>query len=91
MDNHGKIVKFCVDRMVGLSIAEVHAVRKPKDFDVSEYFNQIFSMYDGEECKVTMICENEAMKHIVDRLGDKVFTAPNDSGHFIVTTNVSLS
>ncbi len=77
--------------MVDMNISEIFAVPKPNDFDVSDYFSQIFSMYDGSECKVTLLCENELMKHIIDRFGENVFTAPKDENHFIVKTPVSLS
>ncbi len=90
-DSHKKIAKFRVDRMVDMDISETFAVPKPNDFDVSDYFSQIFSMYDGSECKVTLLCENELMKHIIDRFGETVFTAPRDENHFIVETPVSLS
>lgn len=90
-DSHEKVVKFRVDRMIDMRISEMTAVRKPKDFDVSDYFSQIFSMYDGNDCHVTLLCENELMKHIIDRFGEKVFTAPADDKHFLVETTVSLS
>lgn len=90
-DSHEKVVKFRVDRMVDMRISEMTAVRKPKDFDVSDYFSQIFSMYDGNDCRVTLLCENDLMKHIIDRFGEKVFTAPVDDKHFVVETKVSLS
>lgn len=66
-DSHEKVVKFRVDRMIDMRISEMTAVRKPKDFDVSDYFSQIFSMYDGNDCRVTLLCENDLMKHIIDR------------------------
>lgn len=90
-DIHEKVVKFRVDRMVDMKISEKAAVRKPKDFEVSDYFSQIFSMYDGEECRVTLLCENDLMKSIIDRFGESVFTAPSDAKHFVVETTVSLS
>lgn len=90
-DSHEKVVKFRVDRMIDMRNSEMTAVRKPKDFDVSDYFSQIFSMYDGNDCCVTLLCENDLMKHIIDRFGEKVFTAPADDKHFVVETTVSLS
>ncbi len=90
-DSHEKVVKFRVDRMVDMRISEMAAVHKPKDFDVSDYFSQIFSMYDGSECCVMLLCENELMKHIIDRFGEKVFTVPVDEKHFMAKPTVSLS
>ena len=90
-DSHQMIVKFRVDRMVDMRILEKTAVRKPENFDVSDYFSQIFSMYDGDECCVTLLCENCLMKYIIDRFGENVSTDPVDDDHFVVKTTVSLS
>ena len=89
--NHNKIVKFRIDRMKNLSVTDNPAIRKPKDFNVEDYFKQIFSMYDGEECEVELLCDNELMKHIVDRFGEKVQTKQSDNKHFSATVTVSLS
>jgi len=85
------IAKFRVDRITGLEMMGESAVKKPKDFDVSEYFMQEFSMLDGTECKVELICENELMGNIIDRFGEKVSTEVIDPGHFKVSATVDLS
>lgn len=90
-DSHNKIVKFRIDRMKNLMVTDNVAIKKPKDFNVEDYFKQIFSMYDGEACEVELLCENELMKHIVDRFGENVQTKQIDNKHFSVTVNVSLS
>lgn len=90
-DKHSKIAKFRVDRMVGLTITEQVAEKKPEDFDVSDYFSQVFSMYEGKEQDVILRCDNDLMKHIVDRFGEKVYTAPLDDKHFCAKVTVSLS
>lgn len=90
-EKHDKIAKFRVDRMVGLAITEQAAVRKPPDFDVSDYFSQVFSMYEGQEQDVVLKCDNDLMKHIIDRFGEKVYTAPTDDKHFSAKVTVSLS
>lgn len=90
-DNHNKIVKFRIDRMKNLTVTDNTAIRKPKEFNVEDYFKQIFSMYDGEECEVELLCDNELMKHIVDRFGEKVQTKQSDNKHFSVTVTVCLS
>ena len=77
--------------MVGLAITEQAAVRKPADFDVSDYFSQVFSMYEGQEQDVVLKCENDLMKHIIDRFGENVYTAPTDDKHFCAKVTVSLS
>lgn len=89
--NHNKVVKFRVDRMKVLTVLDKAAVRKPKDFDVKDYFSQIFSMYDGPECDVDILCENDMMKHVIDQFGEKVKTNIVDSNHFLASVRVSLS
>lgn len=89
--NHNKVVKFRVDRMKALTVLDKSAVRKPKDFDVEDYFSQIFSMYDGPECDVDILCENDMMKHVIDQFGEKVKTNIVDNKHFLASVRVSLS
>jgi len=89
--NHNKVVKFRVDRMKALTVLDKVAVRKPKDFDVEDYFSQIFSMYDGPECDVDILCENDMMKHVIDQFGEKVKTNIVDNKHFLASVRVSLS
>lgn len=90
-EKHNKVAKFRVDRMVGLAITEQMAVQKPADFDVSDYFSQVFSMYEGKEQEVILKCENDLMKYIVDRFGEKVYTSATDDKHFCAKVTVSLS
>lgn len=89
--NHNKVVKFRVDRMKALTILDRTAVRKPKDFDVEDYFSQIFSMYDGPECDVDILCENAMMKHVIEQFGEKVRTNIVDKNHFLASVRVCLS
>lgn len=89
--NHNKIVKFRVDRMKALNVIEEKVIERTKEFNVKDYFYQIFSMYDGPECDVELLCENELMKYVVDRFGEQVNTEIVDDKHFIVKSQVSLS
>lgn len=89
--NHNKVVKFRVDRMKGINILDSSAVRKPKDFDVKDYFSQIFLMYDGPECTVELVCENSLMKNIVDQFGEDVKTTKINKDKFCATVEVCLS
>lgn len=90
-EKHQKIAKFRVDRMVGLEPIEEVSRSKPNDFDVSDYFSQIFSMYDGKECDVVLLCENALMKNIIDKFGENVVTECVDENTFSAKIKVSLS
>ena len=90
-DHRQQIAKFRVDRIDGLKVTQKAAVQKPKDFDVSAYFTQEFSMLNGEECKVRLLCENRLMNSIIDRFGEDVSTQVVDESHFGVEVTVNLS
>lgn len=85
------VVKFRVDRIKNLEIVDFPARPKPSDYNVAEFFIHEFSMFDGEDCEVTLLCENALMNSIVDRFGDKIKTVPVDDSHFKVTVTVDLS
>lgn len=90
-DSHQKIVKFRIDRIYGMKITEKFAVRKPEGFKVSDYFSQVFSMYEGTERAIALLCENELMTYVIDRFGESVPVTPADEDHFSATVKVSLS
>lgn len=90
-DAKGLVATYRVDRIDNLTITEEKAVSKPRDFDISDYFGQTFSMFSGEECLVSLLCENELMGGIIDRFGANVPTEVVDDQHFKVTTTIALS
>ena len=48
-------------------------------------------MYDGEDCTVTLRCDNSVMKDVVDRFGEGVKTTPLDNFSFLAEVEVSVS
>ena len=90
-DHRQQISKFRVDRIVQMEVTAETAVKKPKDFDVSEFFTQEFSMLNGQECAVTLLCENVLMNSIIDRFGEDVPLQTVDADHFSVQVTVDLS
>mgnify|MGYP001147562130 FL=1 len=90
-EHRQQIAKFRVDRIDGLELTQQSSVKKPRSFNVTEYFSQEFSMLNGEECAVTLLCENILMNSIIDRFGEDVPTQSVDENHFGVETTVNLS
>ena len=90
-EHRQRIAKFRVDRIDGLRITQKAAVQKPKDFDVSAYFTQEFSMLTGKTCHITLLCENALMNSIIDRFGEDVPSQVVDDNHFSVEATVNLS
>lgn len=90
-DSQGLVATYRVDRIDNLTVSEEKAVPRPRDFTVSDYFGQTFSMFTGEDCRVELLCENELMASIIDRFGEKVHTELADEEHFKVFVTVDLS
>ncbi|MBR5252234.1 MAG: WYL domain-containing protein [Oscillospiraceae bacterium] len=91
-DKHQNISAFRVDRIHGLpQVTEENCVPMPQDFDLAYYTKEVFQMYDAQHEVITLLCENEMMKVIIDRFGADVQTKRVDDGHFAVVTEVALS
>lgn len=90
-ESHGKAIKFRVDRIATPSLTDIPAVPAPEDFDLAAYVKSVFQMFDGDMIEVTLKCENELMKSIIDRFGEDVNTKTAGVGHFYVTVKVSAS
>ena len=90
-DTHNEIRRFRVDRIPKITVTAEEAVKKPRSYREKDYYSQIFSMFDGPECEVVLLCTNDLMNLIIDRFGIKVNTEIVDEEHFKVTTKVHLS
>ena len=90
-EHRQQIAKFRVDRIDGLELTQQSSVKKPRGFNVTEYFSQEFSMLTGKTCHVTLLCENALMNSIIDRFGEDVPTQIVDENHFTVEATVDLS
>lgn len=89
-ERHGKLAQFRVDRMVNAEPLERPAVETP-DFDAADYASKVFGMYDDKIETVTLRCENEFMRSVIDRFGDGVQTEPDGPDHFTVHVDVAPS
>lgn len=90
-DTRDTVAKFRVDRIANLEVTDTTIVRKPEDFDVSDFFTQEFSMLNGKACEVELLCENTLMNSIIDRFGEQVHTEIVDGIHFKAKVMVDLS
>ena len=88
---HGKIVKFRVDRMHQPKLSAVAYHPRPMDYDISDYCERVFMMYEGKPCKVKLLCDNSLMKAIIDRFGEDVETHLHDDNSFSVVAEISAS
>ena len=89
-DKHG-ITPFRVDRIAAPPrILEEDAVPQPEDFDITRV-NTMFGMFIGEPQRVTLVCDNSVMDHIVDRFGDELEIFPLDGLRFQISVMVTAS
>ena len=91
-DERKKIVTFRVDRIDKNPVVSDESITEaPSGFDLIEYTNQVFQMFDGEEETVELRCDNELMKNIIDRFGQDVDVIANDDNTFTVSVTVNVS
>ena len=73
-------------RMTGEEI-----VPPPDTFNIRDYSEKIFWMYDGEEERVTLRCRHHMMENIIDAFGEDVVPENVTEDTFDVTVTVSVS
>lgn len=88
-----KIKNFRVDKMTDTEIVpEERQGRKLfRDYDLPNYTNRLFGMFEGEQERVTLICKNSMANVIIDRFGRDIMIQKEDEEHFRAVVDVSVS
>ena len=90
-DKWQKLVTFRIDRIIDLELLDENAVSEPEGFTVANYLKTTIEMYDGEEQKVVLVCDNELMKLVIDKFGIGIKTEKISESQFMATVTVSIS
>ena len=91
-DKHNKIATFRVDRIYHVpEILSENAVPKPKKYNIGEFAEKAFQLYDSEHTEVELVCENAMMRTVLDHFGAKIKPKQIDEDHFSFIAEVSLS
>ena len=95
-DDVEELRTYRIDRMRDVSILNEHRnMRKEWSTrrDMKTYIRQTFSMFGGEQEKVTIRFENGLLDTVIDKFGVGFGAeyVPDGEKHFVVTTNVSVS
>ncbi len=93
-DSLSDMVKhYRVDKMMSIELSPEKREGQEyfKDFNMSEYQKKIFSMFGGDEEKVTMCFSNDKIGVVVDRFGKDIIISRYDDDHFQVSVNVIVS
>lgn len=88
---HQKIAHFRVDRLT--SVENLETCFMPiEGFDVASYTNKMVDMFTSESSKeVTLLCENELMRVIIDHYGEDAAVDRYDDTHFTAKIEVNPS
>ena len=87
-----RLGSFRIDRIASSpTILDEEATPAPDGFDIDEYINTTFRMYNSNHCDVELICDNSVMDSIIDRFGADVTTYANDMTSFRAIVNVATS
>lgn len=91
-DYKQRLGSFRVDRIAKCPVIlnEV-GTPAPEDFDVDEYINTTFRMFNSEHEEVELICDNSVMDSIIDRFGEDVTTYANDMTSFRAVVDIAVS
>lgn len=91
-DYQNRLGTFRVDRINKIpTILKEDGISAPKGFDLNQYLNTTFHMFNSEHEEVELICSNDLMDAIIDRFGDDVTTYANDMESFRTVVNVAVS
>ncbi|MFZ3590006.1 WYL domain-containing protein [Bacillus sp. DJP31] len=87
--NKDNLAHYRVDRMRNVNVTDLAFQRN--DFNISEYVNQSFHMYEGTEERIKIRFRNGLINVMIDRFGLDVEVRPVDEEHFILTTKAAVS
>ena len=89
-EKHMKLSQFRVDRMTSVEIMDQPG-HQILGFEPTEYVQKVFGMYPDDLQMVTLFCENDVMRSIIDRFGEGVRTEVVDNNHFQAIVEVAPS
>lgn len=92
-DTEKKIKHFRVDKIVNLVILDEKREGKEefKIFNIGEYIRMNFNMYSAEEIYVRVICNNDLIGVLIDRLGKEIPIIKRSDSEFETHFKATLS
>ncbi len=90
-DKRKEMNTFRVDRMTKVKQSKKKRVPEPEDFNVQDYTDRVFWMYDGREEQVTLRCRQNLMDQVIDKFGEGVDVRNVRNDTFDITVPVDIS
>lgn len=90
-DKYQSIGSHRIDRIYKVpSILSESSVEPAQDFDINQYINTMFRMYDAPRKEVELIVENHLMDAMIDKFGPDVEADTLPTGRFRLRATVSI-
>ena len=90
-DKRQKVAVYRIDRMKVPDILRQKRIPAPEDFDIRDYTDKVFWMFDGIQEEVTLRCRTNILDQVIDRFGENVNLKILDTDTFDVTVPVAVS
>jgi len=91
-DYKQRLGSFRVDRIAKCpTILQEDGTPAPEDFNIYEYINTTFHMFNSQREEVELICDNDVMDSIIDRFGEDVTTYAYNMTAFRAVVNIAVS
>ena len=90
-DKRQEVNTFRIDRMDGTKQIQKKRVPVPDDFNVQDYTDKVFWMYDGNEEAVTLRCRHGILDQVIDRFGEGIELKNVTANTFDITVPVCIS
>lgn len=90
-DKLNKVATFRIDRMDTPKQLQQRRVPEPKEFNIQNYTDKVFWMYDGNEEDVTLRCRHNLMDQMIDKFGEGIEIRNVQSETFDITVPVHIS
>ena len=86
------IRNFRVDRIAKCpTILKENSSQAPEDFNIDDYINTTFRMFNAEHTDVELLCDNDVIDSIIDRFGENIKITEAATENFKITVNVATS
>ena len=91
-DYKQRLGSFGVDRIAKCPVILAEdGTPAPDGFNIDEYINTTFRMFNSPHEEVELVCDNAVMDSIIDRFGEDVTTYANDMTSFRIVVNIAVS
>lgn len=91
-DYKQRLGSFRIDRIAKCPvILDEVGTPPPEGFNIDDYINTTFRMYNSDHALVELVCDNSVMDSIIDRFGEDVTTYANDMTSFRAIVNVAVN